>query len=82
MVMRATVLTDFIFDYGDREIRLFVWRVLQYRGQAASKEAQALRFVRPSELPTVRTLAANARIIPYLFQPGVNSDDAAPLSGC
>jgi 8-oxo-dGTP diphosphatase len=49
--------------YPDREVRLDVWWVRSFAGQARPLEGQALRWVEAPELDTVPLLPADAPIV-------------------
>lgn len=57
-------------DYGDRRVSLGVWAVRRYRGEAAAREGQALRWVPLLELPECGLLAANRPIVDALLAGG------------
>ena len=49
--------------YPDRKVRLEVWWVDSFEGEARALEGQALRWVGPTELETVPLLPADAPIV-------------------
>ena len=53
-------------DYGDKHVRLDVWRVLSFRGVVAAREGQPLRWVTLDELAHVRLLEADGPIVARL----------------
>jgi len=53
-------------DYGDRVIELAVFVVDRYRGEATGREAQALKWVRASELAAEPLLPADRPIVDAL----------------
>lgn len=54
-------------DYGDRRVCLEVHRITRFDGEPRSCEGQAMRWVRPSELPALEFPAANEPIIQHLL---------------
>jgi 8-oxo-dGTP diphosphatase len=53
--------------YPDRHVRLHVWSVMQWRGEPASCEGQALRWLVPRDLHTVPLLSADGPIVKCLL---------------
>jgi len=62
-VERAEPFVEQVFQYPDRKVRLDVWWVLIYAGEAESREGQVLRWVDPAELSETPLLPADAPIV-------------------
>lgn len=62
-VLRATPLLNLRHDYGDRRVRLDVWRVDEFAGSAIGREAQPIYWATPQELLTLDFPAANRPIV-------------------
>jgi 8-oxo-dGTP diphosphatase len=63
---RCHPLLQLRHDYADRVIELEVFVVDDYRGEPASREAQALKWVGPAELAAQALLPADRPIIDAL----------------
>ena len=63
VVGAAEPLLERRFCYPDRAVRLDVWWVLAYSGEARSREGQALRWVAASELGAAELLPADRPIV-------------------
>lgn len=64
-VQRARPLIQVRHDYGDKAVRLDVWRVRRYAGEPEPREGQRLEWVAPDRLPE--------RAMPAADQPIVNA---------
>ena len=62
-VARAEPFMELLHDYPDRQVRLDVWRVHEYRGAVRAREGQALRWVAVEALREQPILAADAPIV-------------------
>jgi 8-oxo-dGTP diphosphatase len=62
-IQAAEAFVEQRFEYPDRHVRLDVWWVLTYQGQAESREGQQLRWVDVAELDAVSLLPADAPIV-------------------
>jgi 8-oxo-dGTP diphosphatase len=66
VVAAAEPLLEVVHEYPDRCVRLDVWRVLDYRGVVAAREAQQLDWVPADRLAALPLLAADLPIIEAL----------------
>ena len=62
-VLDATPLMVIRHDYPDRKIRLHVWRVDRFAGEAEGLLGQPLRWVRPDELSSFQFPEANRPVV-------------------
>lgn len=76
-VLTAEPLLELTHDYEDKRVRLDVWRVLAYRGEASGLEGQALRWVPVDELAALPLLEADAPIIEALQRLDVPAQQSA-----
>ena len=67
-VLEAQPLLELTYDYPDKRVRLDVWRVLRYRGEAAAREGQPLRWVTANECRGLALLEADWPIVERLEQ--------------
>ena len=67
-VLEAQPLLELTHDYPDKRVRLDVWRVLRYRGEAAAREGQPLRWVTAKECRELALLEADWPIVECLEQ--------------
>jgi 8-oxo-dGTP diphosphatase len=65
-VKAAEPLLEIVHEYPDTCVRLDVWRVLDYRGVPAAREAQRLDWVAVDALAALPLLAADLPIIAAL----------------
>lgn len=65
-VLDATPLLVLEHAYPDKRVLLDVWRVLRYRGAAAGREGQVLRWVTVEELESLELLEADWPIVERL----------------
>jgi 8-oxo-dGTP diphosphatase len=65
-VVEAEPLLVLEHDYPDKRVLLDVWRVRSYRGAAAAREGQALRWVTADELEVLDLLEADWPIVERL----------------
>jgi 8-oxo-dGTP diphosphatase len=65
-LQHAEPLLDLVHDYPDKRVRLDVWRVVSYAGEASSREGQELRWVATADLDGLPLLAADAPIVAAL----------------
>jgi 8-oxo-dGTP diphosphatase len=65
-LQRCHPLLQLRHDYDDRIVELAVFLVDDYRGEPTSREAQAIRWVSPSELGAQALLPADRPIIDAL----------------
>jgi 8-oxo-dGTP diphosphatase len=65
-VLEAEALLTLTHDYHDKSVRLDVWRVLKYRGAAAAREGQPLKWVTVEECRELELLAADWPIVERL----------------
>ena len=82
-VTQARPLIDIHHDYPDKSIRLDVWRVDAFEGEAHGAEGQPIRWVSPEQLGEYRFPQANAPIVSaarlptrYLVTPDLAERDA------
>jgi len=62
-VVDAHPLIDIRHDYSDKSIRLDVWKVTRFSGEAHGAEGQAVRWVEPHEMADFDFPAANQPIL-------------------
>ena len=62
-VEQAEPFVEQSFQYPDRNVRLDVWWVLRYTGEAEAREGQSLRWVDAVELSETSLLPADAPIV-------------------
>ena len=67
-VLEAEPLLELTHDYPDKRVRLDVWRVLRYRGDAVGREGQSLRWITVDGLRELPLLEADWPIVEYLVQ--------------
>lgn len=67
-VSSARKLFFFEHQYTDRRVKVALWLVTDYVGEARGLEGQALRWVMPSELETVDLLDADKPVVPRLLR--------------
>ena len=65
-VLEARPLLELTHDYPDKRVRLDVWRVLRYRGDAVAREGQPLKWVTVEECRGLALLEADWPIIERL----------------
>ena len=65
-VLEAEPLLVLEHDYADKRVRLDVWHVLRYRGEAMAREGQPLRWATPSECRELPFLPADWPIVERL----------------
>jgi 8-oxo-dGTP diphosphatase len=65
-VLEAEPVLVLEHDYPDKRVRLDVWHVLLYRGRAAPREGQPLRWVTASECRDLPLLPADGPIVERL----------------
>lgn len=65
-VLEAEPLLELVHDYPDKRVRLDVWRVSRYRGEAVAREGQPLRWVTPAECRELPLLEADWPIVERL----------------
>src|SRR5690606_7264985 len=82
-VTHARPLLDIRHDYPDKSVRLDVWLVTGFDGQAHGAEGQPVRWVNAAELDEYEFPAANAPIVRaaqlpecYLITPDMNDEQA------
>jgi len=63
VVMDAHPLIDIRHDYADKSIRLDVWKVTRFSGEAHGAEGQPVRWVEPHDLTNYDFPAANRPIV-------------------
>lgn len=56
-------LLEVVHDYADKQVRLDVWLIDQFTGNANGQEGQPLRWCIPAELPRFDFPAANQPIV-------------------
>lgn len=62
-VKKAKMLKTIDYTYQEKSVRLFVYRVLEYRGRPFGEEGQAIRWVDTRELAALDLPAANYKIL-------------------
>lgn len=65
-VLEAEPVLELVHDYPDKRVRLDVWRVLRYRGEATAREGQPLRWVNVAECRDLPLLEADRPIVERL----------------
>jgi 8-oxo-dGTP diphosphatase len=70
-VLEAEPLLELTHDYPDKRVRLDVWRVLRYRGDAVGREGQSLRWTTVDGLRDLPLLEADCPIVERLVQIGL-----------
>jgi 8-oxo-dGTP diphosphatase len=65
-VLEAEPVLVLEHDYPDKRVRLDVWHVLRYRGEATAREGQPLRWVTASECHELPFLPADWPIVERL----------------
>jgi 8-oxo-dGTP diphosphatase len=65
-VLEAEPLLTLTHDYADKRVRLDVWRVLRYRGDATAREGQPLKWVTVEECRALELLEADWPIVERL----------------
>ena len=68
-VLGARHLVRYSHQYAEYLVHLYIWKVLDWRGEAVGLEKQPLRWVLPESLPEAGLLAADERIVNLLQQP-------------
>ena len=64
----ARFLLSYAHRYPDREVHLYIWKVLRWRGEPRGLECQPLRWLRPEELAAAGLLPADQAIIDLMQQ--------------
>jgi 8-oxo-dGTP diphosphatase len=59
---------ELVHDYPDKRVRLDVWHVLRYRGEATAREGQPLRWVTVAECGDLPLLEADWPIVRRLAE--------------
>ena len=67
-VVAAQPLFTIDYDYPDKSVRLNIFKVTEFVGQANHREGQLLRWVPINELATIHVPAANQEIVNYILQ--------------
>ena len=62
-VLKARPLLDVRYDYPDKSVRLDVWKVTDFAGEAHGAEGQPVRWVEPAELNNYDFPKANVPIV-------------------
>ncbi len=82
-VTEARPLIDINYHYPDKSVRLDVWKVTAFTGEAHGAEGQPVRWVAPSQLNDFAFPAANAPIVTaaqlpdlYLITPDLDDENA------
>ncbi|HUQ51891.1 MAG TPA: (deoxy)nucleoside triphosphate pyrophosphohydrolase [Gammaproteobacteria bacterium] len=65
-VLEARPLLTLTHDYPDKRVRLDVWHVLRYRGNASAREGQPLKWVTVEECRALELLEADWPIVAKL----------------
>ena len=73
-VLEAEPVLVLEHDYPDKRVRLDVWHVCRYRGQAAPREGQPLRWVTVAECRELPLLPADGPIVERLGSLGYSSE--------
>ena len=66
MVLEAEPVLVLEHDYPDKRVRLDVWHVRRYRGQAIAREGQPLRWVTVPQCRELPLLPADGPIVERL----------------
>jgi len=67
-VLEAEPVLELVHDYPDKRVRLDVWHVLRYRGEATAREGQPLRWVTIAECAALPLLEADWPIVKRLAE--------------
>jgi 8-oxo-dGTP diphosphatase len=67
-VLEAEPVVELVHDYPDKRVRLDVWHVLRYRGEATAREGQPLRWVTVAECADLPLLEADWPILERLAE--------------
>ena len=73
-VLEAEPVLVLEHDYPDKRVRLDVWHVLRYRGEARALEGQPLRWVTAAECRELPLLPADGPIVERLGSLGKPSE--------
>ena len=73
-VLEAEPVLVLEHDYPDKRVRLDVWHVRRYRGQATPREGQPLRWVTVAECRELPLLPADGPIVERLGSLGKSSE--------
>jgi 8-oxo-dGTP diphosphatase len=73
-VLEAEPVLVLEHDYPDKRVRLDVWHVRKFRGQATAREGQPLRWVTPAELRDLPLLPADGPIVARLRSLAASSE--------
>lgn len=65
-VLEAVPVFELVHDYPDKRVRLDVWHVLRYGGDAVAREGQPLRWVTVDECRRLPLLEADGPIVERL----------------
>jgi 8-oxo-dGTP diphosphatase len=66
-VIRAESMMVIDHDYGDKRVRLDIWRVIEFSGEAYGREGQVTRWVSLSALTDYQFPKANQPILDALI---------------
>ena len=67
-VLDAEHVFELVHDYPDKRVRLDVWHVRRYRGEATAREGQPLRWITVDEFRELPLLEADWPIVERLPQ--------------
>jgi 8-oxo-dGTP diphosphatase len=73
-VLEAEPVLVLEHDYPDKRVRLDVWHVLKFRGQATARERQPLRWVSVAECRDLPLLPADGPIVARLGSLGASTE--------
>jgi 8-oxo-dGTP diphosphatase len=65
-VVDAAQVFELVHDYPDKRVRLDVWHVRRYRGEASAREGQPLRWITVEEFRELPLLEADWPIVERL----------------
>ena len=74
-VLEAEPVLVLEHDYPDKRVRLDVWHVRKYRGQATARERQPLRWVTVDECSDLPLLPADGPIVAHLSSLAASNEE-------
>lgn len=67
-VTQATEWMKFPYEYSDKKLLLDAWIITEFEGEAHGKEGQAIRWVAPTEISSLKIPDGNILIVEKLLE--------------
>jgi 8-oxo-dGTP diphosphatase len=75
-LLSAERMLDLTHDYTERRVLLSMWAVTAYEGVPSSLDGQALKWVKPADLPEEDLLEADRPIVAALVARAARASDS------